>query len=195
MEHADNPRVVSAAQTRVESLNSALVVADRSTTFFLHEIGQIQLASKISAEIDLEFPGLDELHQRYTSGSRRDRLGHAVEAGATTPPWSRSNSPSRRGSRRTSTLGASALPTFYSVGAKPWPRRTIVDKHGDRIDPIRQVEMALDEAADKEAVLEKDKHDAVAKLQGIDRRLDEIIAQKQAVREWLDKKTQAVSHH
>jgi hypothetical protein len=55
--------------------------------------------------------------------------------------------------------------------------------------------MALDEAADKEAVLEKDKHDAVAKLQGIDRRLDEIIAQKQAVREWLDKKTQAVSHH
>jgi hypothetical protein len=160
-------------------------------SFFLHEIGQSQQASRISAEIDLDFPGLDELQQRYANISRRN---HDWEDGATTPPWIRSQPPSRRGSRRISTLGAAALPAFYSVGAKPWPRRTIIDKHGDRIDPIRQVETALDEALDRESRLEHDKRVAVTKLQGIDKRLDDIISQKQAVKEWLDKSHQAVSH-
>jgi hypothetical protein len=157
-------------------------------TYFIREVGQIQSASTISAEVDLQFPGLEELRERYLDQPRRRN----ADDGEMTPPWMRSLPPSRRGSRRYSTLTQATLPAFHSIGAKPWPRRAVLDIDGNRVDPIQQVEMALVEAQESAEGLQRDKDDAIFRLRSMGETLDDMIKQKNDVREWLDRTNQLV---
>lgn len=152
---------------------------------FVHDVGQIETTSKIRAEIDLDFPGLDELRERYISNNRRHEEGHI------TPPHIRSPTSSRRQSRRFTTLIPPTSPALY-IGTK-WPRRSILDAHGNRVDPIRQVEIALDGARDKEVELENNRYEAIVQLKTMRQKLDDMIRQKDNVRDWLDRSNQVVS--
>ena len=178
-------RLMSAARGRVDILTSALEEADHWMFRFVHEVGQIESTSKIRAEIDLDFPGLDELRERYNSTTRRYDEGHV------TPPSVRSPTSSRRGSRRFTNLGPPTPPTVYSVGTN-WPRRSVLDHDGHRIDPIRQIELALDGARDKEIELEHERFEAIRKLKTMGESLQDMLVQKDNVRDWLDRSNQLV---
>jgi hypothetical protein len=188
-EHSWWYRLISAARGRVDVLTAALEEADQWMVRFVYDVGQIETTSKIRAEIDLEFPDLDGLRERYNHlhRHREDTSGHSTP----TSPWVRSPAPSRRGSRRFTNLGPPMSPALYSAGTN-WPRRSVLDHHGNRVDPIQQIEIALDEARDKEVALENDKLDAIRKLQVMDEKLNDMINQKNSVREWLDRSNQVV---
>jgi hypothetical protein len=177
-------RFISAARGRADILSSALEEADHWMMTFVQDIAQIENTSKIRTEIDLDFPGLEELRVRYNPITRRH------DDGQLTPPNIRSPTSSRRGSRRFTTLNPPTSPALY-IGTK-FPRRSILDAHGNRVDPIRQVELALDGAREKEAELAKDRHDAIVRLRSMARRLEDMVRQKNNVRDWLDRSNQVV---
>jgi len=177
-------RFISAARRRADILSSALEEADHWMLTFVQEVAQIENTSKIRAEIDLDFPGLDELRGRYNPAARRHEDGHI------TPPNIRSPTSSRRGSRRFTSLNPPTSPALY-IGTK-FPRRSVLDAHGNRVDPIRQVELALDGARDKEVELANDRHEAIVRLKGMARKLEDMVKQKNNVRDWLDRSNQVV---
>ena len=148
---------------------------------FMRDVGQIQAISRTSAEIEIDFPNLDELREQYS-----DRARHGQEhntSGQSTPTW-RSPTSSRPNSRRFSTI-PSSIPALFSFGAKPWPRRAVLDHEGNRIDPIRQVEIALDEATNTEIGLEEDKKDALAKLGIMRVKMEGMFEQHNYAKDWL----------
>jgi hypothetical protein len=173
--------MIAAAQRRLDTLTAELGVADQSMIQFVRDVAQIQAISKISAEIEVDFPNFAGLHERY---SDRPRHGQEYDhSGQSTPTW-RSPSSSRPASRR-GTMVLSSIPPMFSFGAKPWPRRAVLDHEGNRIDPIRQVELALDEARDVEIGLDDDKQDALVKLGVLRDRMDGMFKQHNFAKDWL----------
>ena len=177
-------RFISAARGRADILSSALEEADHWMMTFVQDIAQIENTSRIRTEIDLDFPGLDDLRARYNPTTRRH------EDGQLTPPNIRSPTSSRRGSRRFTTLNPPTSPALY-IGTK-FPRRSILDVHGNRVDPIRQVELALDGAREKEVELANDRGEAIVRLKSMARKLEDMVKQKNNVRDWLDRSNQVV---
>jgi hypothetical protein len=68
----------------------------------------------------------------------------------------------------------------------------VLDIDGNRVDPIQQVEMALVEAQESAEGLQRDKDDAIFRLRSMGETLDDMIKQKNDVREWLDRTNQLV---
>ena len=171
-------------------LVSHAVYADEFVRLKLAHLDHLKSYSSVSAEIDLDFPGIKDLKDRYSITPRRsDSIS----------PWDKSQPPSRRASKLISaatTNGPNSLfQSSYTVGTKPWPRRYVLDPTGARVDPLTQVELALREAEDKEVEMKGYKADAQSKLRGMCQEIADLEDTKNRIRNELETQAAKVSHH
>lgn len=175
-------------------LVSQAVYADEFVRLKLAHLEHLKQYSTVSAEIDLDFPGITELSDRYTLSQRRtDPIS----------PWDytksfKSQPPSRRASKLISastTNGPNSLfQSSYTVGTKPWPRRYILDSSGAPVDPLTQVELALREAREKEDEMRRYKVKAQDELRDMCQEITDLEETKNRIRNELETQLAKVSH-
>lgn len=170
---------------RLAPLISTSTYADDFVRLQLAHLDQLRAYSTISAEVNLEFPGIDALRERYNQIRRR-----SDESDTT---WDSSHPPSRRGSRRGSKLASTLFPPTYSMGTKPWPRRAALDRHGGRVDPLTQVELALRDADERQEAMRGVELDARGKMQDLIRVVDHLYCNKNEVRDELERHVEQAS--
>lgn len=181
------------SRERLIPLVSQAVYADEFVRLKLAHLDHLKTYSAVSAEIELDFPGIKELQDRYTLSQRRADL---------LSPWDKSNFKSQTPSRRASKLisasttnGPNSLfQSSYTVGTKPWPRRYILDPSGSPVDPLTQVELALREAGEKEDEMRRYKADAQNKLRDMCQEIADLEETKNRIRNELETQTAKVSH-
>jgi hypothetical protein len=143
------------ARRRLDTIDSNIQIIDDAIRHYLAQVGQLQIVTKTSAEVELVFPGLDALRAVYDDGSPRRRWN--------TPP----------------------MPDLYSFGIQPWSRRTALDPTGTkRIDPISRVVVTLDHARSSHDDMIRARRAAVDVLHGLIVEVDTRIRRKDSVRAW-----------
>lgn len=170
-------------------LESQAMYADEFVRQKLAHLESLRSYSTVSAEIDLDFPGIKDLKDRYDNSQRRS---------GPVSPWDKPQPLSRRASKLISastTNGPNSLfQSNYTVGTKPWSRLYILDPTGARVDPLTGVELALKEAGEKEDEMRSYKADAQSKLREMCQEIADLEDSKNRIRNELETQTAKVSH-
>jgi hypothetical protein len=183
------------AKERLERININLEVSIQNVRHYLAQIDQLSAVSKITAEVDIDFPNLSPL--RSFHAKRLELKAARGEAEILSPVKrssvyeSASETGSRRPSRRNSLvlpkrkLSIGTLPPLLSLGIQPWPRRTSLDPTGKhKVNPIRRAELTINHAKTQHAALTSRRDEALSSLQRMIASIDSLIKQKDAVRSW-----------
>lgn len=187
-------RTLLRARERLAAIRATSSHADEFVRLQLTHLDQLKQYALVSAEVDVDFADLEALREKYsfTSSSRRSRSEHDKSDSnwmmdSATPTHS-SGPPSRRPSSHAH-LG---MPPAYTMVPKPWPRRAALDREGNRIDPITQVELALRDAATNEDDMRASRFRTKEKLDAMDIKLTELKTRKDEVLNKLDVEDKAV---
>lgn len=172
------------ARERMAGFTPTATYAEDFMRLQLAHIEQLKNIATVSAEVDVDFPGVESIRERYINSRRRSTHGDLA--------WD-SRPPSRRASRRASIYGPSLLPPTYPMATKPWPRRAALDRHGDRIDPLSQVELVLRDAEQVEEGMRRSKAVARTRLQDMSQAIATLHDTKNRVRDELEVRVEEVS--
>lgn len=179
---------VAKTRERMAPLVASARYADDFLRLQLAHLDQLRTYSTVSAEVDLDFPGIEEIRDRYST--RPQRRSDDTSASS---PWDRSQPPSRRDSRKASTSGRNLFQSTYTMGTKPWSRRAVLDRHGERVDPLTQVDLALKDAAEKEDEMQQSRVKTRNKLQDMSQEIADLEYTKNRIRNELELQTANVS--
>ncbi|KAL7425047.1 hypothetical protein Q5752_000735 [Cryptotrichosporon argae] len=176
---------VSATRQRLEHHVAVVEQADASFEHYVKQITQVEKLFKVSADVALDFAGLDALRPARTQYPTED--GDALSP-LRSPNASGSDAAARRPAprrpaRRPSALTAN-LPSL-AFAFMPFPRRTSIDPATmARVDPISRAELAIAHARDKMRDQAARRKDATRQLQSMIGQIDALIKQKDVVRAW-----------
>ena len=189
----DKIRGVTVARKKLDMVNANLQHVEDSIRHYLSQIDQIQNVARLSAEVEMSWPNLGQLQREYIMPSLpgeegEDEDNSASQSGphdnANGSDWHAKVTNGRSNLKRKTTL-STALPSLFSFGMKPWPRRSSLDPAGtSRVDPIRRVELTVDHVKSQEVDMTVRRGRTLRDMQSMIGRIDALIRQKDAVRNW-----------
>lgn len=192
--YTDRAQRVRAARAKIAMVNNNLQQVTMAVPHYLGQIDQLAGLAQTSAEVEVVFPGLDQVRQLYVRpspskdeasdvlGPLRDTSGAESASGSEMRRPQSKQSTSRSGPKR---RASKDLPTLYAFGQKPWPRRTSLAPDGTTsVNPIKRLEMAIGHAQSQFQLMYTQRSETADGLSGMIRQIDQFIKQKDAVRSW-----------
>ena len=128
---------------------------------------------------------MERLRKVYTTPiDHASRRGSKDVLSPLTGPHEARHRSSSMARRRTSTSN-SHQPSMFAFGINPFPRRTATDlASSNRLEPLSRVNLTITQARDARAGMLADRAEVVEGLQSMIHRIDALMKQKDAVRQW-----------
>ena len=186
-------RGVNAARKKLDSVNANLRHVEDSIRHYLLQIDDIRNVARLSAEVEMSWSNLGQLQREYIMPSQSDEEGGLEELSR--PQGERVDSPNGSDWHAKAINGSGNLkrkstfskppPSLFSLGMRPWPRRSSLDPSStSRANPIRRVELTVDYVKTQEADMTLGRGRTLRDMQSMIGRIDALIRQKDAVRNW-----------
>ncbi|KAL1411099.1 hypothetical protein Q8F55_002049 [Vanrija albida] len=189
--YAERLEILEKGRKRLEQADVAATQMDYTVSHFTAQLDQVQSVFRHTADVDVSFPGLDNLRKPPTRSASRDEdetadsLGplvaesdkgyfSAVGAGSSRP----------RPPRKQPAAPQVPLPSF-GLGVIG-PRRSVLDPiTGQHVDPIGRLQLTLERGRGVKNSMVDGRNAAAEQLRDINSTIDSLVKQKESVRSWI----------